>query len=781
MAPAQSRLVRNLGSGPSGQRTPFNSLSHNFCPRHDRERKQLYVAYKSKEEYYRGIEVKHGDVDAKAKIEAKLAAGKETLQVRDQVNRRFFSLSEDNRGHVKWILKLQAELHDLDIELASLNAEPPAGPAPPPQPQAAPLTFRSLLHPSVPMSALSHLPDDSHVVILKRVGAVFLTAMREPNVRDFVIRFLFRELLVYKADADELARAARTPTIDAFLRESLDLEYYSKFFTAFREGRSDTFHLLRDAVCGHLLSLQPPSLSSSTTILGAGVATDDTQRRMDARGWDILWGYFHDIVEWWNLEMFAGSFDNFVAVKTLTACLRYGSECLLSVMQGFIGVTKGYRDSNEPLVKIEPGVATERQSRCYLVGRMSKKDLLAQKLAQELGERIARFQVLVYDRETGAKEVPMLNSVSADNNPWFGRFRTASTKDELSSQPWTVDWSLKNILEDVQHIHTLRDRNMAKDYYDFVIIDTIVTIPSKTFDLLDLVADALLKLNRDPPYREVLRKAIQKHAPAEEQDRYLEALEQMNFGPLALPVPTPCQYLGNRVRCWDPPDTLHAHLQASSRDSLPVISLRESRFIENVVSDLESHGVVTRLTAYEPPLTMPVAVRGMDGLDDLYFPYNLGPMDEHAVRGTMLDPSRPFDNLADFTAAYQHAHPAAVFAKGSIRVHYCAWPMPMLRGGHCASGLVFRTPEGRLYRWKTLPFDLPLASRVWQAFVDHKINGKLSFVRLVQTTLVASLEALVEAGGKHGWLFSVPSPGQWTADLGRLGLGSLWEGLRPAL
>jgi hypothetical protein len=795
----------------------------------------LYATYKSKEQHCRGIDLKDGDAGAKAKIEAKLAALKETLQLRDKVNRRFFSLSEDNRGHVKWILKLQSELHDLETRLASLDAETSAGPGTPPQPQEGRLMFRSLLHPSVPMSALSHLPDDSPVVVLKREAAVFLTAMvdklysvapslddssslvlddvtherRKPDVRDFVIRFLFRELLVYRADADELARAARTSTIDAFLRQSLDVEYYIKFFTAFREGRSDTFHLLRDAVCDYILSLQPSSPSSSTTILGAEIATDDKQRKMDARGWDVLWGYFHDIVEWWNLELFAVHFDDVVAVKTLTACHRYESldqsehndtpnwyspdedtsqECLLAVMQGFIAVTKGYRDSNEPFVKIEPGRATERQSRCYAVGRMSKNNPLARKLAQELGERIARFQVLVYDRETGAMDVPMLSSPSADNNPWISRFRTAPTKDALSSQPWTVDWSLKNILDDVQRIHSFRDRNMARDYYDFVIIDRIA---GKTFDILEVVADALLKLNGDPSHREVIRRATQKHVPAEEQDQYLKAFSQISSGPLALSAP--CQYVGNRVRHWHTPDTLRAHLQACSRDSLPGISLRESRIIEKVISDLESHGIVTRLTTYEPPLTQPVVVPGMDGLDDLYFPYNLGPIDERALRGTVLDPSRPFDNLVEFAAAYQRAHPAAVFAKGSIRVHYCAWPLPITLTGQRwgGSGLVFCTPEGRLYRWKAVPFDFPLASRVWQAFVDHEINGKLSFVRLVQTTLVvgaedrdgarASLEALLEVGEKHGWSFSVSPPWQWTADLGKLGLGSLWEGVRPAL
>ena len=96
-----------------------------------------------------------------------------------------------------------------------------------------------------------------------------------------------------------------------------------------------------------------------------------------------------------------------------------------------------------------------------------------------------------------------------------------------------------------------------------------------------------------------------------------------------------------------------------------------------------------------------------------------------------------------------------------------------------------------MYRWKALPFDIPMASRMWQFFVNGEINSKLPFVRLVQTTLVvcaedrdgakASLKALFDIGEKHGWTFSVPSPASWTTDVKRLGLGSLWEGVRPAL
>lgn len=131
----------------------------------------------------------------------------------------------------------------------------------------------------------------------------------------------------------------------------------------------------------------------------------------------------------------------------------------------------------------------------------------------------------------------------------------------------------------------------------------------------------------------------------------------------------------------------------------------------------------------------------VDGLNDLYFHYDLGPMNERAIHGSILDfdPSSLSKSLLDFAETYQLTQPSAVFAKGRINVPYCAWPTPMLTRPRYAR-LNFRTPEGRLYKWKALPFDLPMASRVWQVFVNHEVNSKLPFVRLVQTTLVICAE-----------------------------------------
>ena len=56
---------------------------------------------------------------------------------------------------------------------------------------------------------------------------------------------------------------------------------------------------------------------------------------------------------------------------------------------------KGFCKPRRPSAETEDDIAKERQTGFYFVGRMSKKDTLARPLAQELSERVARFQVLV--------------------------------------------------------------------------------------------------------------------------------------------------------------------------------------------------------------------------------------------------------------------------------------------------------------------------------------------------------------------------------------------------
>ncbi|KAL2185808.1 hypothetical protein L209DRAFT_646217, partial [Thermothelomyces heterothallicus CBS 203.75] len=293
---------RALHEDGSDCRARLLHASHVFCPAHHQEYKRLYESYKQTEKHYSGIESKaDGADDVKiTTIKAKVAAGRETLRLRDQVNRRFFSFSVRNRGHVKWIMKLQSEVlaleRELEREFAAPVAKGSASPTRPPKPQSL-----SPLDPAVPLSALGHLPVGSPIVVLRQASDAILTAKieelysilpalddslslalddvdpgvtRELDDRDHIIRFFFRELIAQKADADVLTRAARTQSINTFLRESSaeHVEGYIRFFRAFQEGRHHTLNILRDAVCDYLLDSKSPS----TTILGAGIATEDS-------------------------------------------------------------------------------------------------------------------------------------------------------------------------------------------------------------------------------------------------------------------------------------------------------------------------------------------------------------------------------------------------------------------------------------------------------------------------------------------------------------------------
>ena len=61
-------------------------------------------------------------------------------------------------------------------------------------------------------------------------------------------------------------------------------------------------------------------------------------------------------------------------------------------------------------------------------------------------------------------------------------------RETLSSQSWAIEWSLENILSDLELMNDLEDRKLARDYYEFIIINIT---PGRTFDILDVVADAL--------------------------------------------------------------------------------------------------------------------------------------------------------------------------------------------------------------------------------------------------------------------------------------------------
>ncbi|KAJ5428864.1 hypothetical protein N7445_010318 [Penicillium cf. griseofulvum] len=188
----------------------------------------------------------------------KIARGRQVITLRDQVNRRFFSVSDGNRGHVRWILKLIKEVDTLEERSKMGSDETRDGDEPAQKDQSGPtsdsaeseahhgeLVYQSLLSPDIPMSDLDHLPDDSPVKVLKSTLASFSDTMRQrlysiapslddsspvikdsktgesrtPDIGDKVIRFVLREFILWKADTEVLALASKTDSIDKFHRQ----------------------------------------------------------------------------------------------------------------------------------------------------------------------------------------------------------------------------------------------------------------------------------------------------------------------------------------------------------------------------------------------------------------------------------------------------------------------------------------------------------------------------------------------------------------------------------
>ncbi|KAJ3580106.1 hypothetical protein NPX13_g465 [Xylaria arbuscula] len=821
MAPRRRREIRNrqcsaLQEDGSECRETLLHIRHTLCQEHYQEYERLHKSYKLRENDYGNIDTDKSGLGTREKLEAKLAAGKEILELRDQVNRRFFSLSAHNRGHIQRILRLQSAIRSLEQQLADLHVKDAMTPT------QDGVATKASGQPFTPDGG--ETPPDHSAALIKKSADGFLSRMvdelysispslndsssvaldnetrmlRGLDERDFIMRFLFREFLVDQADANMLAEARQIDSIDKFMRGCSSIEFLKdccKFFTTFNAKCSPKLYLLRKAVCDYLLDPQAPSIM----ILGAKIAAQDSPQRMTTKGWDVLFINFTGIVGWWNFDQFAIEFEDIVLVKTLTEFRRYESEddnesrgwyvpeqhsprgSVLPIMHGFITVTRSSFDSEEFTAQTRNDVVEESQVRAYLVGRMSKMNPWARRLAQELNERTVHLQVLVSDGEDN-KMTPIVPLSGEDQNPWLKRTRSGPTQESLGSEEWMIELSLADVIDNLETIHD--PTVLAKDYYEFIVIER--TPNKRSFDLLDLIGQALSVLKGHITINEALREAAHKYVPADELVQMMEVIDEMEF-PQDLKLHS-YPDMDNRVRSWEVPGAAKSTIRAIVRDSSYVTSLHDSLLISKLSTDLESRGIIARMHDYIRPHTCPVVIKGVDGVNDLYFDYDMGPLNEETFPGTAFDSKHLRNNLLKFCDAYKLAHPDAVFAKGGIDVPYCAWPMPAF--GKYA-GLNFCTPEGKLYEWKTLPFDVPLAMNIWEYYVNCHINGKFPFVRLVQTTLVICAEnchsvgvntdKLRKVGEEHGWTFSIPSAACWTTNARNIGVGFLRRGVDPTM
>ncbi|KAJ5759976.1 hypothetical protein N7520_007132 [Penicillium odoratum] len=584
-----TQISRCVALSKDGKECPRTKTKpkYRYCRLHHQEYSDLYQKYKQLEKEYETLASGDTDVPA-AVITERIARGKQAITLRDQVNRRFFSFDDGNRGHVRWILKLKNEVDTLEDRFKIGADEALDGYRPAQEDQSEPtsdsaesdhhrgeLEYRSLLSPDIPMSDLDHLPDNSPVKVLKKAFAQFSDEMwqrlyriapslddsspeikdgetgesRKPDEGDKVIRFVLREFIIWKADTEVLTLASKTDSIDKFLRQvpSSALEFI-KFFENL--GREDTLHLLRDAVCDNVL----PSDSSAVTILGERIPTDNEMRRMTVKAWDILYEYFPDYLQWTTVEFFCFRFEDILLIKRLIALKRYPKwysdaceEQRVSILLGFISVTEGFQD---PLIHLaeKDGIITATENRCYLVGRISKHDAMTATFVQDLLKRIAQYIVVVY--ETGGDGFQSLKVTYQtdvlDDDLWISRCRSAETHARLKQTSWSVTRSLKDIRNDVELIQSYRERNLVKDYIEILIIDRH---PGRMFSLRSLVSDALVMLANDPTQEEIMRSAIRNSIPEDEQPQWIDAclfggtsIEDNHVGNI--------HYEGARLRAW---------------------------------------------------------------------------------------------------------------------------------------------------------------------------------------------------------------------------------------
>ncbi|PYH78597.1 hypothetical protein BO82DRAFT_377056 [Aspergillus uvarum CBS 121591] len=796
------RCAALLPDGKECSRT-IKKPEHQYCRPHHQEYKNLHSEYKRLEEEYNAFLL--GDTHASAAaVTEKIARGRRVITLRDEVNRRFFSVSEGNRNHVRWILKLKREVDTLEekskmgSDRAGGGGEPaqeahsgPAGNSTESEIPRGKSIYRSLFSPDVPMSDLDHLPDDSPVRVLKTALALVTDGSRQqlysivpslddsspvikddengdprtPDVGDKVVRFLLRELILWKADTEVLTLASKIDNIDTFLRQvPWEIQNYIKFFETL--GREDTLHLLRNAVCDCLL---PPD-SSAVRILGERICTDNETRRMTVETWDVLYQYFPDYADYTTVDFFCFRFEDVLLIRRLIALQRYSPQ--------------GYQD---PLISLteKDGVITATQIRCYLVGRMSKHDAITAKLVQDLLRRVAHYIVVVYETSgdgCGPSKVTHQTDV-LDDNLWVKRNRSADTHARLDQTGWSVEWSLENIRNDVRFVQSHLERNMVKDYVEILIIDRH---SGRTFSLHSLVSDALTMLLHDPSEEEIMRSAVRKSIPEAEQTRWIDACSSAGASTEDRDVGD-VHYEGARVRAWDvqqeQPNLIRGALEL-------VPSLRGRRLICKILDQMEASGVISRITEPHKTYSRPILLHGTDGLEDLYFHYDFGSVDENALALGPLGTATAPDSLSQFARAFQAAHPGAIFAKGRVNVHYCAWPMPAVFPTRLGVP-TFRTSEGYLYRWNVLPFDFPLSQRVWQGFVNHTINKVFPFAQCVGTTLLVAATSPEEANKnlalvtgatkRKGLNLTIPHISRWTGDIDCLALSALWAGISPVL
>jgi hypothetical protein len=409
--------------------------------------------------------------------------------------------------------------------------------------------------------------------------------------------------------------------------------------------------------------------------------------------------WFPTLLTPWNLASICSNFEDYIMICKLLMLGLYNdhwydptsilSECATGVYMGFIPTSKGDFGTHAGIRK-EGALWVQRQSRNYLCGQMAIGDPLTQAFLDEMLRRKERLHLVVYEGTNADATVR-----PTEPDLFISRHRSALGHEELQQVPYSTILTLDDVKNQLRRGKTTMYDPIVIDSWQFIIIDREVGLP---FELMDIVQDALLMLLGDPSPRQMAERVIGETIPPSVQDIFLEKVQIESSPHLRYSAPLEVQYEGNRRRCHDP----DAGIIASHRDKVvPADSSRDNnRFIRRVVEDMERCGLISLAANYEPPQTRPVIVQGTDGADDVYFPYNLNAATAEGERAPSL-PLPPRSCLLDFARAYKVKHPGAIFAKGAIQTHYCAWPMPAIKSLG-KTGLNFATPEGHVYNWNAM-------------------------------------------------------------------------------
>jgi hypothetical protein len=365
------------------------------------------------------------------------------------------------------------------------------------------------------------------------------------------------------------------------------------------------------------------------------------------------------------------------------------NECTTAVYLGFIPTGKGDHYGHASLRK-EGELWVQQQSRNYLCGQMSIEDPLTQAFLNEMQRRKERLHIVLYEGTNADLTVHL-----TEPDLFICRHRSARTHEELQSLQYSTTTTLEDVKNQLKRGNTTMYDPKVVDSWHFIIIDREVGL---SFQLMDIVQDALLMLIGDPSPRQVAKHVIRETIPPPVQEIFFEEVAIESSPDLRYSAPLDVQYEGNRFRCYN----LETRAIAATQERMASNpSARDTnRFIRRVVEDMERCGLVTLSEEYERPQARPVIVLGTDGNYDLYFPYKRDSTIEGGNRAPSL-PLPPKTSLLDHALAYKRKHPNAIVAKGSIQTHYCAWPMPAIKSlGR--TGLNFVTWEGHVYRWNAM-------------------------------------------------------------------------------